>query len=259
MAIIDCITYNNEAELFDLRYNILRDHVDEFVVCEAPVTFSGKPKPLYFKNIIDKYDKVKYYIIDETDAKLWELAISSPNTVGADHWKREFVHKESIKKALTHLKDEDIVLIGDCDEIWNPEVVLLKKHGDNRLTKLRQYVYTYFLNQRSSEDWHGTLMAKYGDIKGNILNHLRTAWRDVYLPEEYAGWHFTSMHHQVKQKLEDSYTKETYANEWVMDNLDMNVIKSRDFLGRNFTYWVDEFNWPEYLKENKDKYKHLLK
>ncbi len=73
------------------------------------------------------------------------------------------------------------------------------------------------------------------------------------------GWHFTSLggYEKIKQKLTDSYTSESYANEWVMTNLQNNLDKNKDFLGRNFAYRIDELNWPQYLKENREKYKHL--
>ena len=75
------------------------------------------------------------------------------------------------------------------------------------------------------------------------------------------GWHFTSMGglERVKDKLIDTYTKDSYANDWVLDNLKENISNNKDFLGRDFKYKLDEESWPQYLKDNRDKYKHLLK
>ena len=136
--IIDCISFNGEYAIWDLRYNILKDHVDEFIVVEAPTTFSGMPKELYFENIKDAYAKVKYFVIDENYTKEEiEQAYRSPNTAGPEHWKREFLQKESIKKALTHLKDEDIVFVGDCDEIWKPRAsIVTGKHEQTHRAQL---------------------------------------------------------------------------------------------------------------------------
>ena len=44
MKIIDCITYFNEPLLFDIRLNILNEHVDHFIVSEALYTHSGNKK-----------------------------------------------------------------------------------------------------------------------------------------------------------------------------------------------------------------------
>lgn len=250
--ITDCVTFNGEYALWDLRYNILKEYVDEFVVVEAPTTFSGKPKELYFKNVKDAYDKVKYFVIDEnyTWAEI-EQAYKSPNTQGAEHWMREFTQKESIKKALVHLNDEDIVFIGDCDEIYSKEALNAELNQ-----KLRLRVYAYYLNNYSSEQFAGTFKGKWGDIKDKCLNHLRSGskWSD-----KYYGWHFTSLKDGLRRKLTDSYTQETYANEWVMGNLDKNIAENRDFLNRQFIYKTDESEWPDYLKKNKEKYKSLCK
>jgi len=250
--VVDVVTFNGEYDLFELRYNILYEYVDEFIVVEAPTTFTGKPKPLYFDKIRHKYPEVRYFVIDENYTKEeMKQARESPNTKGADHWKWEFLQKESIKKALTHLDDEDIVYIGDCDEIWSVSI-----DPNDKVFKLRLCVYTYFLNNRSSEEFWGTLLARYGSIKNECLNHLRSnAKKTDYL----LGWHFTSLANDLERKLLDSYSPDDYANEVVMKNLMGNIVNNYDFLGRDFKFWLDESNWPDYLTKNRDNYIHLIR
>ena len=254
--IIDVCCYNGEKELFEIRYNILKDFVDEFIVVEFDKTFSGKLKPnLFLQDFLPIPDRVKYFVFKEEHyEKYRELAENSSSTVGAGHWKQEFIQKESIKDVLLHLKDNDIVFVGDVDEIWNPEVKWQNFTGSP--FKLKLDVYTYYLNNHSSEQFYGTLCSKYFWIKNECLNHLRTnAWKTNFI----AGWHFTSMHHQLAKKLTDSYTEEDYAHPRVLNDLEDNIENNRDFLGRNFTYKVDESQWPDYLKKNREKYLHLLK
>lgn len=246
MQTIDVVTYNGEGDLFELRYNILKDFVDEFIVIEFDRTFSGRPKESTFTHF---YPKVTYHFVTENIySKYIELARSSPNTAGAEHWKTEFAMKESIKDCLTHLKDDDICFIGDVDEIWEPEVIGIQG-------KLRLRVYTYYLNNRSSEDFYGTITYPYKHIKDSCLNHLRTnSMRD----DHYSGWHFTSLKDGLRRKLEDSYTSDSYATPEVMGNLESNIENNRDFLGRNFTYRIDESELPQYLLNNRTKYAHLF-
>src|SRR3990167_10889417 len=121
--IIDVCTYNGEKELLEIRQNILKDFVDEFIVVEFDKTFSGQPKSWRFIEDFkgEKFKDVCYHGIEEKDySKYKELAENSPNTKGAEHWKTEFMQKESIKDCLTHLKDNDICFIGDVDEIVEP-------------------------------------------------------------------------------------------------------------------------------------------
>lgn len=259
MAIIDVFTYNGGADILEIRLNILSKYVDQFIIVEAPTTFSGLAKPLYYEEQKDRFKKwakkIKYFVINE-DYTFEEvkLATESPNTHGAKHWVHEFLQKESIKKALTHLKGFDAVFIGDVDEIWNPQVSYLLP----AVRKMPLNVYTYYLNNKSSEVFSGTILCLYMDVKDTCLNHLRTSSPTGYYPP---GWHFTSMggYKEVRRKLENSYTEDSYATPWVMGMLETNINENRDFLGRSFTYTIDESEWPEYLKKNKKKYKHLLK
>lgn len=261
MAIIDVFTFNGEYDLLEIRLNILNDYVDEFIIVEAPTTFSGKLKPLYYEQGKDRYkqwhDKIRYFVIDE-NYSLEEIALaeSSPNTRGAAHWKREFLQKESIKKALTHLNDDDVVFIGDVDEIW--QYVAPK---DGIVYKLKLRVYSYFLNNLSSEEFWGTICTKYKNIKHECLNHLRSHLSKHLRTGDIMGSHFTSIggYEEVKRKLSDSYTRESYWTERVENNLKDSVENSKDFLGRGFTYKIDESEWPDYLKLNKQKYAHLCK
>ena len=253
--IYDCFTYNGEADLWDIRYNILKNYVDRFIVVEFDKTFSGKPKVFLFpREIVTGNPKVYYYPTFEKDYEKYRtLAESSPQTAGAEHWKREFMQKESIRDTLTNLEDNDIVFVGDCDEIWEyPDFEI--KHP----AKLNLRVYTYWLNNRSSEQFCGTIVSRYKHLKGECLNHVRSgAWRT----DKYYGWHFTSMggSDAVKRKLTDSYTEESYATKAVLDNLSTNIENNKDFLGRDFQYTVDESEWPQYLKDNRERYQYLLK
>jgi len=63
---------------------------------------------------------------------------------------------------------------------------------------------------------------------------------------------------EVQRKLNDSYTTETYNTMQVQQNLPHNHQNRIDFLGRNFTFKIQEDNWPQYLKDNKKAYEHLL-
>ncbi len=253
--IIDVVTYNGEKDLFDIRYNVLKDYVDEFIVVECPSTFSNSPKPLYFEEIRDKYEKVKYYVNDEdyTQEEI-DYARSSPNTGGVPRWINEFLQKESIKNALTHLNDDDMVFVGDVDEIWEPRLI----NDYTRLRKLKLRVYTYYLNLHSSEQFWGTVQCRYKDIKNECLNHIRNG-----TPEkntlDYCGWHFTNQGgiEAVRQKLFDQYNPEEFGDQ-TYNSLPV-TFGVKDYIGRDFTFKVEEIDLPKYILDNREKYEHLFK
>ena len=58
MAIFDCFQYFNEDHISDLRFNILNEFVDKFVIVESTVNHQGKPKKLHFD--INRYKKFNH-------------------------------------------------------------------------------------------------------------------------------------------------------------------------------------------------------
>ncbi len=261
MEVIDVFTFNGETAVLKLHLATLYDYVDKFIIVEANKTFAGNKKPMYFfrdqRYFAPWLKKVEYYpITDWDDPEIWELAIKSPNTKGAAHWKREFYIKESIKKALLTLEDEDTVFIGDVDEIIDPNA----HFESNSPIKAKLRVYAYYLNNLSDEEFYGTLIAQYKDIKNTCLNHLRSD-KGLYAKSDYLGWHFTSMGgiEEVRRKLNNSYTQDSYNTFEVQQKLPERMKEGIDYLGRNFQFTLDESNWPEYLKEHRQDFKYLLK
>ena len=53
MKIFDCTTYFDEELLMDVRFNILNEKVEKFIVVESCYSHSGKKKELNFN--IDNY------------------------------------------------------------------------------------------------------------------------------------------------------------------------------------------------------------
>jgi len=266
IKLYDIFTYNGEIDILKIRLNILNGVVDKFIIIEAPTTFSGLQKPLYFQEQRQLFapflDKINYFVINDypNDKELCKLADESSNVPknGPEHWRREFYQKESIKKALINFNDDDICFIGDVDEIWNPLIKI--DYTKNDIFKLEQEMYTYYLNNKSNEPWAGTIVTKYKNIKNNCLNHLRTKGKTRYTYIKNGGWHFTNMGglEEVRRKLNDSYTEESYNSNEIQYNLEKRFGES-DYLGRKFKYYVSESNLPKYLLENKDKYKKLFK
>ncbi len=238
--IVDAILYNGERDVFDLRYSMLKEYVDEFVVCEFGQTFSGNYKEAHPINL----PKVSYHFITQ-----WkELKPNMPEA-----FQREYSQRETIKQMLAHLADNDVVFMGDCDEIWNPSV--LDKY---ERAKLKLLPYSYWLNNRSGENFPlGCVKDIYGYLKNESLNDLRS---NLFLTDEYFGWHFTNMGgvERLKYKIE-SYGHQEFNVPQIKDNLEQRMEKNVDYIGRNNTHWIDESDWPPWLTEHRQDYKHMIK
>lgn len=264
MAIIDVFSYNGEADVLELRLQILDKVVDQFIICEGDETTAGVPKVRYFESQQDRFSrwmpKIKYHIMSPySDPILRSVAVSYlPIPVEQHWWHREFIQKESMRYALTHLRNEDRVFIGDVDEIWDPALT----YPSGRL-ELEQIVYTYFLDNKSSEYWTGTSVMDYADIKGNTLDNLRSydeRRRHMWAPKMKSGWHFTNIGGAefVKRKIR-SYAHQEFNHPQILAGVDTAIALNRDYLGRDFTLGIDTSDWPTYLKRNRAQWTHLCK
>ncbi|MFA6524253.1 MAG: hypothetical protein WC264_02675 [Candidatus Paceibacterota bacterium] len=273
IKIYDIFIFFNELELLEIRLQVLDTSVDYFVIVEATKTFSGNHKPLYYEENKEQFKKwnhkIIHYVIKDTpdnnicdrcDQKILDIANNSSNVPkGQIHWLREFYQKEMMKKPLINkLADDDICFISDLDEIWNPE--LLFDYTSDKIFKFKQKVYSYYLNNRSSESWAGTFATKYKNIKNNSLNHLDTISKTKYTYIKNGGWHFTNIGgiEKIKQKIE-SYGHQEFNTESIKLMLIKQIEQNKDFIGRNFKFWVDEKDLPKYIINNKEKYKKIFK
>ena len=75
MKIIDCITYYSEDLMLDVRFNILNEYVEKFIVTESKFSHSGREKKLNFNiNRFKEFKEKIIYIVsdDEPDGLLFE-------------------------------------------------------------------------------------------------------------------------------------------------------------------------------------------
>lgn len=264
MAVIDLISYCGEIDVLELRLNILNDVVDEFIICEGDETTSGKPKVRHFpaqRERLQKWlHKIKYHIFSPyTDPILKSYAEKNLPIPAEQHWwHREFIQKESMRYALTHLRDDDRVFVGDADEIWDPTLVYPPGRWE-----LEQTVYTYHLDNKSSEYWTGTSVMNYRDIRQNTLDNLRAYDKPrehMWAPKMKSGWHFTNLNgYEFVERKVRSYAHQEFNTPEALAQIKQNIALNRDYLGRDFVIGVDESSWPKYLKENRPQWAHLCR
>lgn len=256
--IYDCFTFFNEFDLLELRLEILDPYVDKFILVESRQTFVGKEKPLYYLENKERFAKWNHKIIHIVAPN---IELKDPAVLFERHW----LCYELIEKELMEFDLEDLAFCSDLDEIWNPQIL---KKVDENVHILTQHNYSYWLNYLSNESWTGSIMSK---VKNLYLGIFKTSRTTKPSPLQNGGWHFTNMGgvEQIIKKLE-AYD---HSNEIlpILSQFEGYGIKERmeagyDFLGRPLNYHgvpfkfeVDETRWPEYLKENKEKWKHLCK
>lgn len=185
MKVFDSILFFNEFDLLELRFKTLADVVDYFVIVEAPWTFSGKPKPLYFKEF--------HYAFKEWLPKIRHVQLSG--AIEAEiPWQREWASRNAMIEGLYGAEPDDWVFQSDTDEIWRPEK--WDEYTDSPIATFEHMHCFYHLNtQRVPEHkWLGTRRCRFKDWPGG--QKLRDSvgqripdggWHFSYLGDEYAA------------------------------------------------------------------------
>ena len=134
MKIFDCFMYYDEDLVLDLRFNILFDHVDEFVIVESKFTHSGEKRKLLFD--LKKYSKFKnkinYIILDKEPDNLEIINTEDSEDKKNSKYimnalKRENFQRNTIIKGLKSANSEDLIIVSDVDEIPNLHELNFKK------------------------------------------------------------------------------------------------------------------------------------
>jgi len=266
--VYDVQTVFNEIDTWMLRFEVLNDSVDYFVVNEAPLTFSGKPKPLYFWENRDKFakfsNKIIYNVFDEEKQ-------------GWDQWDRDREHKNGAMKALEGVaNDEDIIFYSDADEIWNPSNINFDNFKDDTLYILYQSVYYYYLNclWENTVDptaiWRGSRYSSYGLLKNHSFDAFRAYdgyfFQNQLFKKEYinkGGWHFSFLGgaENIKYKI-DSYGHQELNVPVINDNVQNNIDALRDpFFRPNFRISPIDITLethPKYLVDHLNEYSKYI-
>jgi beta-1,4-mannosyl-glycoprotein beta-1,4-N-acetylglucosaminyltransferase len=207
MKIIDAFTFYNEFDLLNYRLNILNDVVDYFILVEATRTHKGIEKPLFYNSNKELYKQFSHKIIHVIVDDLYENPIINNNELKSydnKYWRNEIYQRDCIDRGIQQLQlnDDDYIIICDCDEIPNPNV--LKYIQDNNIKynfcRLQQSLYYYDLNHKyfqshdEPEIWFHPKMVSFGCYKNEFNrkpNDIRTNCNIDFINIINGGWHLS--------------------------------------------------------------------
>ena len=153
MKIFDCIIFNGENSILEIRLNELDRFVDFFVILEFGETFTGiKKEQKINKDLLKKFqNKIRYHFID---AKLSVI----------DPWKREGYQRDKLSKEIEDANPDDIIIVSDVDEIPNLAKIDFEKI-DNYVYAFSLFHSMYKLNLMRQVMWIGTKLCKKKILK----------------------------------------------------------------------------------------------
>ncbi len=293
MKIIDCITYFNEPLLFDIRLNILNEHVDHFIVSEALYTHSGNKKKINFnKNDYPKFKhKISHIVVEDEPAglhKVKEISDENNSLFRLNAAKRIEHQRNRISVNLKNFNKNDWIIYSDSDEIPDLTKINLKKTNYSYVLFNQMVFYYKFNLNLKSHDWFGSKACKIKDLKTiSNLRNIKTKkyewWRfDTFFRKDKfinlkiinnGGWHFTEIkkpseiffkhkndeHHDefdltgITQKDVEKMVQEKYIP--YNHSADKRDLKSKwNKKNRVNLYKVNNNVLPKYLIDNKNKY-----
>ena len=263
--IIDTITFFQENRHFDLRFNILKDVVDKFIICESIYDHRGNSKTINFNK--EKYKNI---------VKIEHLIIKDKFPENNDPWINQAIQREYILNNLNGVSEDDYIMFSDPDEIPNPKILknlnLKKKYGI-----FSQKIFSYKLNLLNPNEtpWEGTRICKKRDLKSiDWLRHKVLKknlkypfWRfdkekNIQIIED-GGWHFSyllkpeEIAKKFKSLAEVSWDNEKYSN---LDVIKKKINERIDLFNRGHVYTKVELDesFPDYILKNKDNLKEWI-
>jgi beta-1,4-mannosyl-glycoprotein beta-1,4-N-acetylglucosaminyltransferase len=263
--IYDCVTFFDNNLMFDLRYNILKNVVDFFVICESKFDHQGNEKKINFINK-KNYDskKIKYYILE------------TPFPKNNNAWQNQELQRKFLLESLKNVNPDDYIFFSDPDEIPRPELLIdfsLKKKFGIFLQRCFNYKLNLFNPHESP--WEGTRVAKKKYLKS--INFMRQKIKSKNLNYSFlrfdkeksvelfneGGWHFNN----VMDPKEISLKLKTFAHSEFSDPKfsDEQIIQDKirrqlDLFDRGHKYFKIEIDksFPQFIINNKIFYQKWI-
>ena len=295
MKIFDGFMFYDEDLVLDLRLNILDKFVDKFVIVESIYTHSGEKRKLLFdkKKYINFKNKIDYIVLETQPDNLETVSDKdSEHTKNSKYimnaLKRENFQRNNIAKGIVNAKSEDLILISDVDEIPDLSGLDLTKIKDEIILFKQNFYYYKFNLILENIPWYGTKACKFKNFKTpqwlrNVKGKNYPFWRidTLFSNTKYSnikfinkgGWHFSNMksaediekkmrtylHHREydvkplgKKKIE-----EIIKSKKSIYNLRADM-KTEKFDGTQSLKATDGSELPNFIKENKEKYRNWI-
>ena len=216
-------------ELLELRITMLKDYVDQFIICESNKTQSGIPIECELKGLIKELslpeNKIRIIELDIPDAdKLvvedidrqnctenYKPSVNQDNINSLRARVRERLQKDALLSVIDEYDHDTIFIHSDSDEIINPKkldyILNLVKENPINIYKVnsvllegRADLVTYDINIDRPKLWHGIFICTKEHFLTvtpiSIRSGLQTIYNTTYLSnidEEELSWHFSWM------------------------------------------------------------------
>ena len=260
----DCVTFFRENYITNLRFEILNESINYFVICESQYDHLGKKKKFNFKLKNPKFRNKIIYI------KMFDKLPISYSPWQRQAYQRDFMLKK-IKKALPN----DYIFFSDPDEIPDPKVLknftLIKKYA---IFLQKHYVYKFNIFNKYDSPWSGTRVCKYKNLKSIeymrqkvLIKNIKKWWRpdkekNIQVVND-SGWHFNNLFSpkeisiKLKTFAHQEFAIKKFSN---VSTIRKKISKLEDLFDRNQKFEIVSLNstFPKFIQKNKILFKKFL-
>ena len=290
MKIIDTTTYFEEELMMNLRFNILNNYVDKFIVSEARFTHSGHEKDIKFnKKKFPKFeDKIIHIVLDKEPEDIVKKKQLSNSEMRINSIMRIKSQRDFILKHLSAYSQEDYLIHSDNDEIPDLKNFDLKKNTKKYVIFNQKMYYYKFNLSLPNLNWFGSKACKIKNLKSidtlrSIKNKKYPFYRiDTFFSDtkhqnlhvvENGGWHFSNLKNleELERKyLNDEnhaeYEAQGFTKNKIIENLknktiDYNHSAKKNASNRFQSTKLEKVNLntlPEFLINNIDQYQDWI-
>lgn len=250
--IYDLMMLFQEIDLLNIHLHNLDGVVDRFVIAEAPYTHSGLPKPLNFlanqERFADFLDRIVYIVVDDLPPPV------------PDAWFPENFQRDALIRGLTDAQPDDIVLVGDVDEIVDVKALMENIHREETWA-FEMPTYFFSFNGKVGSHDICTIVTHRRDIHPPGPHSSVRRYRHSY-PNLRAGWHYSYAGDlaTVTRKIE------------AFGHQDLNTFENKARLEaamrEHFVWWNPSEKWepvalergncPDYLYDHRDQFKEYI-
>jgi len=227
--IYDCFLYSGEAPLLELRRAELAPLNVQHVLVASETTFTNKP------NINP---------IPHCEPNL-HVGIF-PSSRHTDPWRNEAEQRDHIKTVLLELRpaDNDIIIVSDVDEIPRTSAIA-QYRPEMGICALEMDVNWFYLNTRNERrGWRIAKIMPWSYLKNTTPQTVRDQGTPLLLAE--AGTHYSWQ--GGPQAIETKFRSFSHQEEGIRERI----------LGTLVGDIVPDSELPLYVRENLDKFKHMI-
>ena len=285
----------DEEQILDLRFNVLNEIVDFFVIVESIYNHRGEKRELIFdKNKFGKFkNKIIYLIHDEIPKQVETINQNDSESEKNRKYIMNAVYRENsqrnyISQGIKEAKKNDIILISDVDEIPKFENINIREITNNVIS-VKQYMFHYKYNLvLPNFKWTGTkAVRKKNLISPQWLRNTKDRNYPIYRIDTFfskkkynnikiiedGGWHFSNiktpkmlnhkfrsyLHHIEfdKAKINENDIQKLINNKQAVYNLAVDQRGSKVGNGTILENF-DNKKLPLYIRNNIEKYRDWL-